>query len=67
MHLLASAGMPTEIKFWSTPAVRGTVTTTGSEIHYTGDIDAVVAKTIVGFIEQKKMTPCRYRAKVVMK
>ncbi len=53
-HLMASAGMPTDIVIWSTPAVRGEVRTTGSEIHYVGDIDAVVAKSIVILIEQQK-------------
>ncbi|OYT88728.1 MAG: hypothetical protein CFE43_21025 [Burkholderiales bacterium PBB3] len=54
LHLSASAGMPTEIVLWSEPTVRGEVTISGSEIHYAGDIDTVVAKSIVDLIEQQK-------------
>lgn len=55
--------MPIEIIHWSVPTVRGTVTTHGSEIHYAGDIDAVVAKTIVEWIEEQKYDTLRIQSK----
>jgi hypothetical protein len=52
--VLANAGMPAERVFWSTPTVPGKVTTSGTEIHFTGDIDAVIATTIVDLIRRDK-------------
>lgn len=60
--VFANAGMPAEIIFWSTPTVPGKVTTSGAEIHFTGDIDPVIATTIVDLIRRDKYDTLQLRS-----
>lgn len=53
VHVLASAGMPPEIVIWNVSTAPGKVTTSGSEIHLTGDIDAGIASTVVDLIARR--------------
>lgn len=52
-HALANAGMPADIVLWTVATVPGKVTTSGAEIHLTGDIDARIASTVVDLIARR--------------
>lgn len=54
--------MPVEIVVWTVAIAPGKVTTSGSVIHLTGDIDAGIASKVVDLIARRGFDTLRIRS-----